>query len=149
MHVPGSYAGMELPRKTVAYSRLESSHLVVCCLDHDLCERLLISWQHSKAVPQEVQDEGKVFWIPVYETMTLRALHSQLQATSEHIAAMCHGCVELNYGTIERTSHLRVGKSEHRICIACNAAKDAAWVLYEQVLLQYFVRLDPLNRTER
>ena len=47
----------------------------MCCLDHDLCECLLISWQHSKAVPQKIEDEGKVLRIPVYETMTLRALH--------------------------------------------------------------------------
>lgn len=74
-HLPGSYAVIGLPRETLVYSRLESSHLVMCCLHHNLCERLLIPWQHSKAVPQEIEDEGKVLRIPVYERMTLRALH--------------------------------------------------------------------------
>ena len=85
-YLPGSYAVIGLPRETLVYSRLELSHLVVCCLNHDLCERLLIFWQHSKAVPQEVEDEGKVLWIPVYEAMTLRALH---KSGSSNIRAHC------------------------------------------------------------
>ena len=72
----------------MAYSRLELSHLVVRCLDHDLCERLLVSWQHSKAVPKEVEDEGKVFGIPVYKTTTLRALPKS--ASSNVRAHCCH-----------------------------------------------------------
>ena len=53
--------------------------LVMGCFHHDFCERLLVPRQHSKAVPQEVQDQRKVFWVPVNEYVPLQVAHKHVR----------------------------------------------------------------------
>ena len=53
-------------------------YLVVGCFHHDLCERLLVTRQYRKAIPQEVQDQRKVLRVPVNKDVPLRVANKHI-----------------------------------------------------------------------